>query len=222
MRIQIYFLLFITLCGTLSCTKESDFNYPEGTVGHSQVIYYPSIQIKGQHLIILHQGDAYADPGVTALIKGKPVDFTTTGSVNVSTPGVYELNYEAKNPEGFSASDWRTVVVLGNDIASNDFSGTYLRSATGVTSTWTKTADGVYTVDNPGGAASGVGYKVIAVNYSGSKIRVPKQLATDPTGATGIVSTTSETYNATAAPVSYSWIFLAGGYGTGSRTFKKL
>jgi hypothetical protein len=222
MKIQIYFLLFITLCGTISCNKDSDFNYSEGTVGHSRIIYYPSIQIKGSRLILIHKGDVFTDPGVTAEIKGKPVDFSTSGSVDATTPGVYNLNYEAKNPEGYSASDWRTVVVIGNDIAINDFSGTYLRAATGVTSTWSKTAPGVYTVDNPGGAASGVGYKVIAINYTGSKVTVPRQLATDPTGATGIVSTANETFNATAIPVTYSWVFLAGGYGTGVRTFKKI
>jgi hypothetical protein len=222
MRSKIFFIGLISLCLATACNKEPDFNYPEGTVGISKIIYYPSVVIKGEHLIIIHQGDAFTDPGVTALLKGQSVDYTTSGSVDASTPGVYNLDYEAKNPEGYSATDWRTVVVIGEDVAANDFSGTYLREATGVTSTWTKTANGVYTVDNPGGASVGAGYLVTVVNYSGNKIKIPRQLATDPDGGIGIVSSRSETYNASANPVTYTWVFLAGGYGTGARIFKKI
>jgi len=222
MRNKIYYIAIIALCLTVACNKEPDFNYPEGTVGISKIIYYASVVIKGEHLIIIHKGDAYTDPGVTALIKGQPVDVTTTGSVDPTTPGVYNIDYSAKNPEGYVATDFRTVVVIGDDVAANDFSGTYLRAATGVTSTWNKVANGVYTVDNPGGAGVGAGYFVTVVNYTGNKIKIPRQLATDPDGAIGLVSSRNETYNASANPVTYSWVFLAGGYGTGLRTFKKI
>jgi len=216
------FSLFL-IAGLVACNKDdNNFNYPEGTVGHSRIVYFPAVAIKGEHLVILKQGDTYTDPGVTATLNGQPAQFTTSGTVNTAVPGVYNLTYESKNPEGYSASDWRSVVVIGNDVSANDFSGTYLRAATGVTSTWTKIANGVYQVENPGGAAVGAGYNTIVVNYTGNKIKMPKQLATDPSsGSTGIVSTTNETYNATATPPSYSWVFLAGGYGTGVRTFVK-
>ena len=76
----------------------------------------------------------------------QPADVTTTGSVNTSVPGVYDLTYTAKNDQGYTASEWRTVVVIGDDVSGNDFSGTYIRTnPTGVNSTWTKVADGVYT-----------------------------------------------------------------------------
>ena len=204
-----------------SCAKKDTFNYPEGTVGHSTIIYFPSVVINGQHLIILQQGDTYNDPGVKATLGGSPITATPSTTVNTNVAGVYNINYVAKNQQGYTASDWRTVVVIGSDVSANDFSGTYTRAATGVTSTWTKTGNGQYIVDNPGGAAVGAGYKVIVVNYQGNKIAIPKQYATDPSGVTGIVSSTSETYNASANPVSYSWVFLAGGYGTGLRTFSK-
>jgi Domain of unknown function (DUF5011) len=217
MKIKIILVLGIATLANASCNKGSDFNYPAGTVGISKIIYFPAVSIIGNRLIIIAQGSAYTDPGVTSTLAGANVTPTITGTVDPTTPGVYVINYSASNPQGYSASDWRTVVVIGSDVAANDFSGTYLRAATGVTSTWTKDSTGVYTVENPGGASVGAGETVIAVNYTGSMISIPQQISPD----FGEVSSSSETYSATASPVSYSWIFHAGGYGTGLRTFTK-
>jgi hypothetical protein len=203
-----------------ACRKYSPVENDQ-QVGISKITYYPLVAIKGERLMIISQGATYTDPGVDATVNGQPVTPVITGSVNTAVPAIYNLTYTATNTDGFSSSDWRTVVVIGSDVASHDYSGTYLRGQTGVTSTWTKTAQGVYNVDNPGGAAVGAGYIVITVNYTGSKISIPKQIAADPSGALGIVSSTNETYNATATPPQYSWVFLAGGYGTGLRTFVK-
>lgn len=208
-------------CLTLGACRKYSPVETDQQVGISKITYYPIVATKGDYLMILSQGGTFTDPGVDATVNGEPVTPVITGSVNTAVPGIYGLTYTATNDDGFSASDFRTVVVIGNDVAANDYSGSYIRNATGVTSTWTKTAQGVYNVDNPGGAAVGAGYIVKVVNYTGSKIAIPKQYATDPDGAVGIVSSTSETYNAAATPPQYSWIFLAGGYGTGLRTFVK-
>lgn len=216
---RIYIFSFFLLI-FISCNKK-DFNYPAGTVGHSSIVYFPAVSIKGDRLIIIQQGGTYTDPGVTATLNGKDVTATPSTTVDPNTPGIYNITYTATNQQGYSASDWRTVVVIGNDVTANDFSGTYLRTATGVTNTWTKTGTGQYIVDNPGGAGVGVGYKVVVVNYEGNKIAIPKQLAADPSGVIGVVSSANETYNATANPVTYSWVFLAGGYGTQLRNFVK-
>jgi hypothetical protein len=222
MRVKIIFIVLAFVGITTACNKEDNFNYPEGTVGISKIVYFPSVSTKGDRLVIINQGEAFSDPGATALLNGQTIQYTTTGTVDASTPGVYGITYEAQSPQGYTSSDWRTVVVIGNDVTANDYSGTYLRTATGVTSTWTKIANGVYEVDNPGGAAVGVGYKVIVVNYTDSKIKIPRQLATDPSsGGTGEVSSRNETYSPNANPIKYSWVFLAGGYGTGLRTFFK-
>jgi hypothetical protein len=202
----------------VSCNKKDDFNYPAGTVGISKIVYFPAVSIIGQHLVIINQGGTFTDPGVTATLGSATVTPTITGSVDPTTPGVYNLVYSAADPQGYSASDFRTVVVIGSDVAANDFSGTYLRAATGVTSTWTKDSTGVYTVENPGGAGAGVGLTVTAVNYTGSSITIPQQPSAD---YGGVVSSSSETYNATASPVTYSWIFHAPNYGTSLRTFTK-
>jgi hypothetical protein len=211
------FICFFAIAGVLSCKKQNDFNYAPGTVGISKIVYFPSIAIKGDRLIILNEGGTYTDPGVTALLNGNSTQYSTAGSVNTSMPGVYVLSYTAVNPQGFSASDFRTVVVIGNDVAGNDFSGTYARTSNNVTSTWTKTSNGVYTVENPGGATSGVGDTVTVVNYSGtSGIAIPQQIAP----AVGQVSSSNASYSLTPSP-QYSWVFNAGGYGTSLRTFIK-
>lgn len=217
MKIKISLILSIAVLAVTSCNKSSDFNYPPGTVGISKIVYFPSVSIIGERLTIIPQGASYTDPGVTSILNGQAVTPTISGTVDPGTPGVYVITYTASNPQGFTASDWRTVVVIGSDVAGNDFSGTYLRAATGVTSTWTKDSTGVYTVENPGGAGVGAGETVIAVNYTGSMIAIPQQISVDY----GEVSSSSETYNATALPITYSWIFHAGGYGTSLRTFTK-
>jgi len=167
------------------------------------------------------EGGTYTDGGATATLNGASTDFTTDGSVDVSTPGIYTLIYTAKNAQGFSATDWRMVVVVptavANDpvVAANDFSGVYLRPANGITSTWGKVANGVYKVENPGGS-SGPGLYVVATNYSGTTIEIPEQNAPD----FGQVSSTNATYSV-GPPATYSWIFNAPGYGSGVRTFVK-
>ena len=203
-----------------SCKKD-EINNTDTQVGSSKVVFFPSISTNGEKLVIINKGDAYTDAGATAAINGVAAQYETNTTVNPAVPGVYNLVYTAKNAEGFSASDWRTVVVIGDDVASNDFSGSYLRPGF-VASTWTKKANGVYEVDNPGGAASGFGYKVVVVNYEGNKIKIPRQIAVDPADQTAKeVSSTSETYNPSSIPVKYSWAFLAGGYGTQVRNFEK-
>jgi hypothetical protein len=219
-RTYYYFFILFSFCISISCNK-SNFNYPAGTVGISKIIFFPSVSINGNRLIIIAQGSAFTDPGVTAMLNGDTTSYTTNGSpgtVDPNTPGVYNLTYTASNAQGYNASDWRTVVVIGRDVAGSDLSGTYLRAATGVTSTWTKDSTGVYTVENPGGASVGVGETVLAVNYTGSKIAIPLQISAD----FGQVSSSSETYNLAASPITYSWIFNdAPTYGTSLRTFTK-
>ncbi len=216
MKFKNTLLIFFTIGIFYSCNKKDDFNYPEGTVGSSKILYYPSVTINGEHLIIIKQGDTYTDPGVTSLLNGQPTPAPANTTVNTETPGIYNIVYEAKNPEGYSASDWRTVVVLDNEVAANDLSGNYLRAATGVLCTWTKTAAGIYTVENPGGAGVGAGLTVIAVNYSGNKIAIPKQVSAD----FGVVSSSTESYDPTS-PATIKYVFIAGGYGPSVRTFVK-
>lgn len=223
MKIRFFLVILFVVIISVSCNKSDNFNYPPGTVGISKIIYFPIISIKGDRFISIVQGSTYTDPGVNATLNGQSTTYTTSATVDASTPGIYTLIYTAVNSEGYSASDWRMVIVTpsGLDadpvVSANDFSGTYLRPATGITSTWTKLATGVYLVENPGGS-TGVGKHAVVVNYSGYTITMPSQ--NDPDFG-GIVSTSNETYTPTPAPATYSWKFFAIGYGTGLRTFIK-
>ncbi len=215
-KLSVHIFLIFSCWIFFSCKKDN-FNYPPSMVVISKIIYFPKVSIVGERLVILQQGAPYTD-SVISTLNGQPVSYTTNLTVSTANPGVYNVVYTATNPQGFSATDWRTVVVIGNDVAANDFSGTYLRAATGVTSTWTKTASGVYTVENPGGAGVGAGLQVIAVNYTGTQISIPQQESSD---FGGLVSSGDETYTLTPPPPQYSWIFHATNYGTSLRTFIK-
>lgn len=215
-RVTIFSSLLLMIA--MSCNKV-DFNYPKDTVGSSKIIYFATISTNGGKIVATQQGDPYTDQGATATINGATVNFTTDGSVDINTPGVYTLIYTATNSEGYSSSDWRMVVVVPAGVwqdpvvTANDFSGVYLRGS--VTSTWTKIAAGVYQVENPGGS-SGVGKVVVAVNYSDHNIQIPPQNAPD----FGNVSSSDESYNV-GPPTTYSWKFFAPGYGTQLRNFVK-
>ncbi|MGE5108312.1 MAG: hypothetical protein ACM3H8_12250, partial [Sphingobacteriales bacterium] len=109
------------------------------------------------------------------------------------------------------------VVVYSTDAlaAAQDFSGNYLRSATGVTSVWTRIAPGVYSVFNPGGAA-GTNLTAILFNPTGNIIFIPSQITND--GNT--TSSSNEVYTP-GNPTTYQLKILNPGYGTGLRTFIK-
>jgi hypothetical protein len=217
----IYFSFLFLTC--IACNKDN-FNYPPDTVGISKIIYFPTISIKGDKYIIFQQNAPFVDPGATATLTGKDISFTVTPStINTAVPGVYQLTYSAVNAQGFAATDTRTVVVVPTSVsldaivAANDFSGTYLRAATGVTSTWTKIGNGVYIVENPGGAGIGAGYQVVGVNYSGNTISIPVQFSASYGGN---ISADNATYS-NGNPAMYAWVFHATNYGTSLRTFVK-
>jgi len=208
-------LLFLSI----SCNKETIVDTPT-QVGISKVAYYPSIAINGPKFIAVTEGDGYTDPGAVAMLNGDTTTYTTSMTIDASTTsGVYTINYTATSPDG-SNSDQRIVVVVPASVVAdpviiaNDYSGVYLRAATGVTSTWTKLSTGVYTVENPGGS-SGVGLLVVATNYSANNIQIPTQ---NSPYFGGIVSSSATTYDPLG---TYTWVYFAPGYGTGPRTFVK-
>lgn len=215
--------LAFSLIALSSCQKYEVKN-TANQVGISKVTFYPLVATSGDKIVAITQGQAYTDPGAKATVNGADVKYTTSTTITSSTaPGVYEIDYTATNSDGFSANDWRLVVVIPTSVVSdpvigaNDFSGTYLRGSTGVTSTWKKIGVGTYTVENPGGAATGAGLLSVVTNWSGTTIHMPNQPS--PFFG-GTIHTDTETYTV-GSPSSYSWKFYATGYGVGLRSFVK-
>lgn len=198
-----------------SCKKES-FDYPEGYVGISKITVFPVLTMKGDKYVAVAKGATYTDAGATAVAGTSTIEVKTTGLPNTATAGVYLVTYSATNSDGFAATATRSVVVYDTkaDAVANDFSGNYLRAATGTITKWTKLAPGAYLVNNPGGAAAGTTVNVIAINPTGSTIDIPQQ-NTD-SGPWG-----SNTESKDLITGNYSWAVENPGYGTAVRTFVK-
>lgn len=202
-----------------SCNKDS-FNYPAGYVGTSKITYYPAVTLTGSTYMAVAKGSTYTDPGAAATAGGQSIKVTTTGTVNTSAVGVYLVNYTAINSDGFPATATRYVAVYSTDATAvnNDFSGSYLRAATGASAVWTKIAPGVYTISNPGGAV-GVSLTVIAFNPTGNSITIPSQIAGGNPTSSAQESTVAGATPGTLA--SYKMQILNPGYGTSVRSFTK-
>jgi hypothetical protein len=212
-----YIGLVLVGIAAFSCNKDS-FNYKPGYVGISKITYYATVITTGDHLVILAQGASYTDAGATSTLNGKTYKYTASGSVDTNTPGVYHFTYTSVNADGYPASDFRTVVVIGNDVSKNNFSGSYARDTNSSLAIWTKTANGVYSVSNPGGAP-GTDLTVVVVNYSGNKITIPYQIGSD--GSINSSAQESTTPGPNGTLLGYSMEIVNGGYGTQVRNFAK-
>lgn len=213
-----FFAVVIVLIALISsCKKDPIINTPD-RVGISKVTHFPILTITGQTNMAVPNGGTFTDPGVTAKVGSDDVPVTTSGTVNTSQDGVYTISYSAVNSDGFSATTYRTVAVYTTDAsaAAHDFSGSYLRSATGELAIWEKIAPGTYLVTNPGGASSGETLTIIVFNPTGYTIHAPSQRSSD-----GNTSSTNDETFTPGSPDKYTWVFLNPGYGTGLRTFVK-
>lgn len=214
----LFFCSSLTLL-IVACNK-NDIHNTDEEVGISRVTHFPELTLKGDKYTNVVLGTAFTDPGITAKEGSADIMYATTGSVNTNVPGVYKLTYSAVNKDGFPASIVRTVVVYSTDAgaAANDFSGTYLRTATGFSSSWSKLAPGVYLVSNPGGASVGTSTSVIVFNPTGNNIHMPSQPISD---GSEMMTSSDEIYTQ-GSPAKYVWKILdAPTYGTGLRTFIK-
>lgn len=214
----VYIGLVLVSMITFSCNKQS-FTYPDGYVGSSKITYYPSIALNGSTYIAVAKGSTFTDPGAVATAGGKTLPVVVGGTVNTAVVGVYLVTYTATNSDGFPAAGTRYVAVYSTDATatSNDFSGSYLRAATGASAVWTKVAPGVYLISNPGGAV-GVNLTVFCFNPTGYTITIPSQIAG---GSATSSSTESTTPGATGTLSGYSMKIINPGYGTSVRTFVK-
>ncbi len=128
MKLNRYQILFFTLITVLisSCDRELE---TEGLT--KKITYYPVIEMDGEETYVVHFGEDFSLPGVTATEQGKEIPVTETVSgtyfhpsveaLDTSVPDVYTVTYSATNVDGYSGSVSRTVVVLpptGNLVTS--------------------------------------------------------------------------------------------------------
>jgi hypothetical protein len=192
-----------------SCEKETTDN-----ISKVVKVSFPEVTINGNPVIHLPQGGTFTDPGAKVKddVSGQVTDIqATSGSVNTAQAGLYVLQYAASNANGFESLAQRVVTVssVNNPV---DYSGTYLRPATGVNVIISKVATGVYKVQNPGGAATGTDVVVYFVETEPNKFVAPSQPST--AGSFGVNNITFNLPNA-------SWSVVNAGYGTAPRTFIK-
>jgi hypothetical protein len=148
--------LLILFVGTLfACNKYNPHN-TDTHIGISTVTHYVVLTLKGASFQSVVENESFTDSGVTAVENGVDVDYTVSGSIDFTTPGVYVLTYTAVNKDGYPSSITRRVAVIPSpELPGVDLSGTYnnLGSAS-LTATITKLAPGVYYTTNCWGGSS--------------------------------------------------------------------
>lgn len=111
-----------------SCKSDED----KDSYGLSKITTFPVMTLTNENVImVVNKGTQYVDPGYSAFVGDDDITstVTVTGTVNVNTPGYYRLTYTAKNPEGYSVSKLREVIVVAfADATTNDLAGEYTSS----------------------------------------------------------------------------------------------
>jgi len=206
---KISIAVFVPLLILTSCKKDTTDN-----VSKIVKVSFPEITLNGNALVVVAVGAAYTDAGAKLKddISGAITDIQPTeNNVNTAQPGLYVVTYSASNSNGFETSAKRLVAVTSVNNPINR-AGTYLRTATGINCYITKIANGVYKLQNPGGAGIGVNTFVYMVETATNVYVAPPQ----PTDF-GEMSVINISFNATGV----TWNVLNPSYGTGTRTFLK-
>lgn len=122
-----------------SCKKET-------TEGFTHVTTYAVIELQGNAFESIVVGENFEDAGATAKAGETPLDVTVKGSVNNSTPGIYELVYSAVNEDGFAGNTSRYVAVLPEEVTGESLAGNY--SMASYSANMTELASGFYRFSN--------------------------------------------------------------------------
>ena len=185
------------------------------TEGISDITFFPVITLKGEQWDEVPLGTKYTDPGVTAKEGDTEITAAVTGAVDEKTAGVYTIQYDAVNKDGYASTEYRYVGVIDPSAKVTDITGAYKRNAgEGGISNVTKVSGNLYHSDNIGGVAiPNAGLGVYFYYYAKGKLGVPFQLTP---------GNSFEATNGTIVEgVQYSWVVINPGYGTAVRTFIK-
>jgi hypothetical protein len=159
-----------------SCNKFTVVDTPT-QVGISTVTYYVVFTLNGPEVQSIVVGTPYTDPGAKAEENGQPVQYTTSGSVDINTVGFYPITYTAVNKDGYSSSITRYVAVLAEAAQPGvDLTGTYTNvGSLALTADITKVASGVFYTTNGWGGASAFVLPMYFFCTDGANITVPTQ-----------------------------------------------
>lgn len=123
MKKIIYSLIVcLTAIGLYSCEDETSQDT-------SRITYYATLELNGESTVFWALGETYEEPGYVAEMNGEDVtdQVVIDGSVDVNTPGIYNLDYVITNVDGYSVTKSRTVMVADptvSPIASGEWSAT--------------------------------------------------------------------------------------------------
>jgi len=174
------YILKIALAAVLfflfSCNKETIVDTPE-QVGISKVTYYVVLTLKGPAFQSVVMGTAYVDSGATAEENGKPTTYTTSGTVDINSEGIYTITYTAVNQDGYPSSITRNVAVIPSaPLPGVDLSGTYANvGSAALTASISMVAPGVYFTTNCWGGASSAVIPAYFFCSDGATITLPTQ-----------------------------------------------
>ena len=213
-------LLSVVATIFIACEPENEPNPSVEGVSRVVSVSYPTVELIGDPIIHIPIGGTFVDPGATLTddITGAVSTIMATGfdDLDVTKPGLYAIDYEARNSNGFLASATRTVFVFDYTPPANldpnfDISGQYIRGA--VVCTITKFDNGLYVTDNVGGSTFNPAYLVTPDTVS---FDIPYQRSYHGLLLEGV----DEIY-LPGPPTQLKYRVLADGYGTQQRTFTK-
>lgn len=185
----------------------------------SKVFTVPTITLNGEKAVSIPVGSTYTDPGAKYVGEtGEQADLQATSSnVNTAQPGLYVVHYEKTSASGIYETFEERVVVVTSVNNPIDYSGTYLRTATGINAFVSKVDNGLYLVQNPGGAGVGANTTIYFGEIAPNTFIAPTQVTQEgEMEVTDINFTLSDN-----SPTGATWRVLNVGYGTGLRTFVK-
>jgi len=220
MKISVKIVVIFLLTVLASCNKEDDFDYPQDTVGHSRVTYFPVLTMAGSTVMSIVKGATFTDPGVKATEGGATITVTVTGTVNTATVGLYELTYSATNKDGFPATVTRIVIVIPEEEKPGvDLSGEYLPiGGAPANASITKMDKGIYYTTNCWGGGSLAVIPAYFISTDGATVTLPLQ--NSPAGR--IVTAAPGTYLNGTISWTVSRLDFAGGPLIVAKQWKKL
>lgn len=207
-RIITFLLVSALISVGISCKKITTDNV-------SKLFKVPVLTLKGAKVVSIAVGATYTDPGADYIAEDGTASVIAPSAigVNAAVPGLYFVDFAKTSESGIYNSEGLRYVAVTSVNNPVDRSGEYLRGATGEIVTIAKVGNGVYLINNPGGAGAGHATNVYMVEIALNDYVVPPQ----PTDA-GEFSLTGITFTATGA----AWKVVNAGYGTQLRTFEKL